>query len=232
MFTRYKGMGIPENYSGVRFREAAQTEMKTHKPSPSYTSTRTSVSPMFHSAQLQRNQGKFEEAVAFADEGQPNYNTLEETRNNEFGRENSHNSFRGNFGINSSDDVKSDFGTDLQNDIVEDLQNDYNRDSYNNMTDDENINFSGENYNSREDVYEKRKKTNDEVVRKSDENGGKNIRKSNDFKVELKGLLDKIFDGIKSEDFILLAVIFLLLGSEGNTSKSAILPLALLLLYS
>lgn len=56
MFTRYNGMGIPENYSGVRFREAAQTEMKTHKPSPSYTSTRTSVSPMFASAQLQRHQ--------------------------------------------------------------------------------------------------------------------------------------------------------------------------------
>ena len=57
MFTRYKGTSVPENYSGVLFRDAyaPPTEMKTHKPSPSYTSTKTSVSPTFRSAQLQRN---------------------------------------------------------------------------------------------------------------------------------------------------------------------------------
>ena len=52
MFTRYKGVQVPQNYSGSRFAQDMeyQTEMKTHKPSPSYSSTRTSVSPTFQSA--------------------------------------------------------------------------------------------------------------------------------------------------------------------------------------
>ncbi len=51
MFTRYKGFEIPKDYSGSRFKgEGLKTEMKTHKASPSYTSTRTSVSPTFKNA--------------------------------------------------------------------------------------------------------------------------------------------------------------------------------------
>ena len=47
MFTRYKGIEIPQNYSGSRFKsEAPITETKTHKPSPSFA-TRTSISPSF-----------------------------------------------------------------------------------------------------------------------------------------------------------------------------------------
>ena len=49
MFTRYKGIEIPQNYSGNRFRnEAPVTETKTHKPSVS-SSTKTSISPSFES---------------------------------------------------------------------------------------------------------------------------------------------------------------------------------------
>ena len=51
MFTKYKGVQIPQNYSGSRFKaDGLETEMKTHKPTPSYSSTRTSVSPTFQSA--------------------------------------------------------------------------------------------------------------------------------------------------------------------------------------
>ena len=49
MFTRYKGIEIPQNYSGNRFRnEAPITETKTHKPSVS-SSAKTSISPSFES---------------------------------------------------------------------------------------------------------------------------------------------------------------------------------------
>ena len=48
MYSRYN---IPKNYSGNRFKEPLiETETKFHKPSPSYTSTRTSVSPTFQNA--------------------------------------------------------------------------------------------------------------------------------------------------------------------------------------
>lgn len=51
MFTKYKGVQIPQNYSGSRFKVAElETEMKTHKPIPAYSSTRTSVSPTFQGA--------------------------------------------------------------------------------------------------------------------------------------------------------------------------------------
>lgn len=51
MFSKYKGIEIPLNYSGSRFKSSeVETEMKTHKPSPSYRSTKTSVSPTFQSA--------------------------------------------------------------------------------------------------------------------------------------------------------------------------------------
>lgn len=48
MYSRYS---VPQNYSGNRFKKAPlETEMKTHKPTPSYSSTRTSLSPTFQDA--------------------------------------------------------------------------------------------------------------------------------------------------------------------------------------
>ena len=48
MYSKYT---VPENYSGVRFKAPIiETETKLHKPTPSYTSTRTSVSPTFQNA--------------------------------------------------------------------------------------------------------------------------------------------------------------------------------------
>ena len=55
MFTRYKGISIPENYSGNRFKAPPQTETKMHRPSPSYTGTKTSLSPMFEEAMRQKS---------------------------------------------------------------------------------------------------------------------------------------------------------------------------------
>ena len=50
MFTRYKSVEIPPNYSGNRFKsEAPETETKMHKPS-ALSSTKTSISPTFESA--------------------------------------------------------------------------------------------------------------------------------------------------------------------------------------
>lgn len=55
MFTRYKGIDVPQNYSGSRFKsEPPNTEMKTHKPTPIYSPTKTSISPSFERA---RNHG-------------------------------------------------------------------------------------------------------------------------------------------------------------------------------
>ena len=52
MFTRYKGIDIPENYSGSRFKAPIITETKTHKPTPpmTYSGTKTSISPAFEDA--------------------------------------------------------------------------------------------------------------------------------------------------------------------------------------
>ncbi len=52
MFTRYKGIEIPQNYSGNRFKSEVPppiTETKTHKPT-SYSPTKTSISPLFENA--------------------------------------------------------------------------------------------------------------------------------------------------------------------------------------
>ena len=56
MFTRYKGINIPENYSGNRFKAPIETETKTHKPTQSgvYGGTKTSISPIFESAIKER----------------------------------------------------------------------------------------------------------------------------------------------------------------------------------
>ncbi|MBQ8546512.1 MAG: hypothetical protein IJ437_06200 [Clostridia bacterium] len=61
MFTRYKGIDIPQNYSGSRFKsEPPKTEMKTHKPTSVYTPTKTSISPTFERAVSQGYQEAFE----------------------------------------------------------------------------------------------------------------------------------------------------------------------------
>jgi hypothetical protein len=52
------------------------------------------------------------------------------------------------------------------------------------------------------------------------------------FGAELNEVFERILRSIQSEDFLLLAVIFLLLGDEKSKAKETIFPLALLLLYS
>lgn len=60
MFTKYANVKLPENYSGSRFKHTTiDTEMKTHRPqdtSPSFTTVKTSVSPIFKSAQAQEDE--------------------------------------------------------------------------------------------------------------------------------------------------------------------------------
>ena len=57
MFTRYKGINIPENYSGNRFKAPIETETKTHKPTQNsvYGGTKTSISPIFENAIKERS---------------------------------------------------------------------------------------------------------------------------------------------------------------------------------
>lgn len=46
MFTRYNGIDVPKNYSGNRFRQELETEMKTHKaPLPQTAPAVTKSSP-------------------------------------------------------------------------------------------------------------------------------------------------------------------------------------------
>ncbi len=48
MFTKYRGIEIPQNYSGSRFSvPPPETEMKTHRPSTIYSPSKTSISPTF-----------------------------------------------------------------------------------------------------------------------------------------------------------------------------------------
>ena len=85
MFTRYKGIEIPQNYSGSRFKsEPPLTETKTHKPSLTST-TRTSISPMFENAlknQFESNQ--VEEIIDSVSEFDQNDNTYIEEANENF----------------------------------------------------------------------------------------------------------------------------------------------------
>lgn len=73
MFTRYKGLTIPENYSGSRFKAPLVTETKTHKPSGTYGGIKTSISPAFESALKERIEPVFEpskgESEAFENTG-------------------------------------------------------------------------------------------------------------------------------------------------------------------
>ena len=200
MFTRYKGTEIPPNYSGTRFRDYSPppTEMKTHKPSPSYVSTKTSVSPSFKSVQLQRE--NFEAP-------KKDFGSYEARKNDSFSFENE---FEGEVGT--------------ENKLFED-------DFYVN---------DGFSYN---DVYEQ----GNEAYQQGAENGSakkecdscKSKDKCEHKKAEkceqitdICGILDKIFKGIRSEDFLLLAIMLIIMGDGKSEAKGALLPLALILLYS
>ena len=63
MFTKYKGINIPENYSGSRFKAPPETETKTHTPSSLgvYGGTKTSISPAFEDALREKSSPKKEE---------------------------------------------------------------------------------------------------------------------------------------------------------------------------
>lgn len=51
MFTKYRGIEIPQNYSGSRFSvPPPETGMKTHRPSTVYTPSKTSISPTFQAS--------------------------------------------------------------------------------------------------------------------------------------------------------------------------------------
>lgn len=51
MFTKYRGIEIPQNYSGSRFSAPPpDIEMKTHRPSTVYTPSKTSISPTFQAS--------------------------------------------------------------------------------------------------------------------------------------------------------------------------------------
>lgn len=61
MFTKYKGIAVPQNYSGSRFKsEPPKTEMKTHRPAAVYTPTKTSISPTFERVVSQGYQGSLD----------------------------------------------------------------------------------------------------------------------------------------------------------------------------
>lgn len=205
MFTRYHGTVVPENYSGVRFRDAyaPPTEMKTHKPSPSYTSTRTSVSPMFKSAQLQRNQSSTETNEWHNTEWRDNDDTHNKTLNEYY--------------IEQGDVRRTENENENENE------------STNNSLLNENIHYQQHEETPKTPCIEQNHESNSPMGAEKCET--KNEHSAN-FGVELNELLNKIFKGIQSEDFLLLSIIFLLLGDEKSEAKGALLPLALLLLYS
>ena len=58
MFTKYNGINVPKNYSGNRFKETIDTEMKTHKAEGVHIST-----PIKKSASPQSFQSVIDKAV-------------------------------------------------------------------------------------------------------------------------------------------------------------------------
>ncbi len=208
MFTRYRGTEIPENYSGVRFRDFSPppTEMKTHKPTPSYTSTKTSVSPTFRSAQLQRGTISSRDEQELDDvEAELDFNGGYLEKNNSFPLEGNELSYESSVQAPSERGDFSDFGCESCNEEKENEMSD----SY-----------------THKNSFEKT--TENEALIKSEQKKEKGA----DFKGELGTLLDKILKGIQGEDFLLLAVIILILADGKSDAKGALLPLALLLLYS
>lgn len=205
MFTRYKGTSVPENYSGVLFRDAyaPPTEMKTHKPSPSYTSTKTSVSPTFRSAQLQRNlENSGDKRLQGVSDEESGWRSDEKTGY--------HSNLEGGDGakkeIREQDDA-------LYQDIFDDFTENESRHSENEVNSSNDGDFDAATDNGQESNTRKKAPT-------------------QSFGAELNEVFERILRSIQSEDFLLLAVIFLLLGDEKSKAKETIFPLALLLLYS
>lgn len=213
MFTRYKGAAIPENYSGVRFRDAyaPPTEMKTHKATPSYTSTRTSVSPTFKSAQREKNQqattdNRWNENADLT-EAQNEYSwnqTTDCSLQNQYGNERNEGDFSNSKSFRTDGEAPSDEFIERQSQKQNQSYCENESDNY------ESESGSCENGS---DEYETKKAP------------------PHTFR-ELSELISTVLHSIQGDDFLLLAVIFLLLGEEKNEAKGALLPLALLLLYS
>lgn len=205
MFTRYKGTSVPENYSGVLFRDAyaPPTEMKTHKPSPSYTSTKTSVSPTFRSAQLQRNQeNSSDKRLQGVSDEESGWRSDEETG--------WHSNLEGGDGAKKEIREQEDaFYQDIFDDFIENES----RHSENEVNSSNDGDFDAATDNGQESDTRKKAPT-------------------QSFGAELNEVFERILRSIQSEDFLLLAVIFLLLGDEKSKAKETIFPLALLLLYS
>ena len=195
MFTRYKGTQIPANYSGVRFRDFATppTEMKTHKPSPSYTSAKTSVSPAFRNIQLQRE--NFDAASSELGEN--------EASEQEFSL------------------FDNDFGGEISQENNAWEQGYYQSER---LTVNEDYKEGGEAERDECSHNECSCKERTKCERKKEPKG--------DVFGEISAVLDKIFKGIRSEDFLLLAIMLLIMGDGKSEAKGALLPLALILLYS
>lgn len=205
MFTRYKGTSVPENYSGVLFRDAyaPPTEMKTHKPSPSYTSTKTSVSPTFRSAQLQRNlENSGDKRLQGVSDEESGWRSDEKT--------DWHSNLDGGDGAKKEIREQNDA---LYQDIFDGFIKNESRHSENEV-----------NSNSDGDF--------DATIVNEQESNNRKKAPTQSFGAELNEVFERILRSIQSEDFLLLAVILLLLGDEKSKAKETIFPLALLLLYS
>lgn len=213
MFTRYKGTSVPENYSGVLFRDAyaPPTEMKTHKPSPSYTSTKTSVSPTFRSAQLQRNlENSGDKRLQGVSDEESGWRSDEKT------------------GWHS--DEKMDWHSNLEDGDgdkkeIREQEDAFYRNDLENFTEYESIHGENEVNSSNDGDFDAR------IVNEQESDTRKKAP-TQSFGAELNEVFERILRSIQSEDFLLLAVIFLLLGDEKSKAKETIFPLALLLLYS
>lgn len=213
MFTRYKGTAIPENYSGVAFSDhyAPPTEMKTHKPAPSYTSTKTSVSPTFKSAQLQRSAQKSVESSQAKDSEA--YVPLQHNEKND-----THNFSQSSYHIGGQEEYfpNEESGSKHLFPYRKELENQNYAEHF----------YSGGESNSRCNECESEKE-------RDKEKGGESRKApTQSLGVELYELLNKILKGIRGEDLLLLAVAFLILAENKGESTAALLPLILLLLYS
>ncbi|MBO5338871.1 MAG: hypothetical protein J6A96_04140 [Clostridia bacterium] len=105
MFTRYKGINIPENYSGNRFKAPLETETKLHKPTPTYTGTKTSLSPTFEEVIRQKNN---ELSMPFVDEDEQDLDVTEDSitdiEDNE-AESDEYNNVKEDFSINKPDNT-------------------------------------------------------------------------------------------------------------------------------
>ncbi len=206
MFTRYKGISIPENYSGNRFKTPPETSTKTHKPTASYTGTKTSISPAFNQAIIEK-QRQFDNRIDEYESqdlvlGQDSY------KDNEKASE-----------IDTNFDKIPDNVYDISR---KELENSYENDSYqaeNNY--DDNVGQSKNDYLENDKTSDTNQNTTSQA--RTDGKGG--------ILEEISSLFSKLTSNIKSDDLLIVAVIILLL-NENNDDNALILPLLCLLLYA